>query len=308
MKILSASCILTLLLGTGPAFSQVNDYFQHNPVWTVKLSCGVSDNCLKTDYTNYYIKGDTSIQGLTYKQIYRKGQGSHHFGYTGSTIVPTNCTGAHSFIENKPDCFLRSQNKKIFLRRPNDTSEHLLYDFDLTVGSTLPLTYNNTSSNIKVTAIDSIHTPYGYLKSFALNTMDYLYEGIGHSKGFYNYLGVLLDCGSYRLDCFSLRDTAYYPSLGPTCNIAVGLTSHEEQASVSVFPNPFSVFTTIHFNVPLNSARLHVYDHQGQLQRNTGDLSGHSIKIEKGTLSPGLYYYKVTAEGRTITAGKLIIE
>lgn len=121
--------------------------------------------------------------------------------------------------------------KKMFLRQPADTSEYLLYDFNLLVGDTLPVSYNNYATDITVTAIDSIYTSSGYRKRFQLaggTWSTYLLEGIGHSKGLVEPMNFPLECG-YNLDCYSLNDTAYYPIVGAACYINVGMQTYQRQ-------------------------------------------------------------------------------
>jgi len=72
----------------------------------------------------------------------------------------------------------------MFIFVPGDTAEMLLYDFDLEVGDTLPVTYNNPPG-VYVTAVDSFYTSAGYRKRFMLagdTWSKFLIEGVGHSK------------------------------------------------------------------------------------------------------------------------------
>lgn len=305
LKLKLASLIATLLFTSGVSFSQVNTYFLNNPVWQTSSSCAMPYPCIQNESYNSYTNGDTILNSLVYKKIYKKGQGT----YNWMAPPPIGCSGSYNYIDTIPSYFLRSAGKQIFLRQPMDTSEHMLYDFNLIVGDTLPLSYNNFATDITVTAIDSIYTSNGYRKRFALTGStwaQYLLEGIGHSKGLVEPMNVPLECG-YNLDCFSLNDTAYFPSIGPTCNMPVGIISYKNEISHSVFPNPFNTFTTIQFNSMINNAELNIYNPYGQKIKTIKDISGDRIKIERGFLSSGFYFYELRQNSKNIATGKLIV-
>jgi hypothetical protein len=298
--------IMTLFFISPAAYSQVNSYFLNDPAWKVKTTCWVSNWCLSNEFYNYFTNGDTVINTLVYKKIYRKGY-TTYTDHGGS--FSANCQGPDMYNDPFPNYFLRSAGKQMFVRFPGSVPEVLLYDFNLQVGDTLPVSYNNYATDVKVTAIDSIYTSYGYRKRFELTgstNAQYLFEGIGHSNGLVEYMGSNVDCFS-RLECFSLNDIAYLTSAGATCMLAVGIGSYETQPSLSVFPNPFITFTTIHFNSIINDIQLNIYDHAGQKIRISKEISDDKVKIERGSLNSGLYFYEVMQDNRSIATGKLII-
>jgi len=92
------------------------------------------------------------------------------------------------------------------------------------------------------------------------------------------------------------------------------LSSKKEQKLIdhSAFPNPFSDFTTIQFNLPqTQSVNLLVFDLKGQIVRqeqydNLGS-DKQSIKFERKDLPAGLYRYQLqSAEG--LVGGKMLIK
>lgn len=141
-------------------FGQNNIYFQDNPIWRDRSLCAVPLPCLQNETVIYFVNGDTIINTLTYKRIYKKGQG--HFEWLAPP--PIGCSGTYWFRDSVATYYLRSSGKQVYLREPNNPSEFLLYDFDLAIGDTLPVSFNNSSMDITVTGIDSIYTPYRYLR------------------------------------------------------------------------------------------------------------------------------------------------
>lgn len=304
-KLIITTFIVVLLVTYKVSFSQVNAYFLNNPVWQTSSSCSAPYPCIQNETYNYYTNGDTIFNSFVFKKIYKKGHGS----YTWFGSPPVGCSGSYNYINTIPSYFIRSAGKQMFLRQTTDTIEYLLYDFNLAVGDTLPLSYNNYATDITVTTIDSIYTSSGYRKRFELTGStwaQYLLEGIGHSKGLVEPLNVPLECG-YNLDCFSLNDTAYFPVVGQTCNLTVGLISYKNEISHSVFPNPFNSFTTFQFSSIMNNAELNIYNLYGQCIKELKNISGDKIKIERGVLSTGLYFYELRQNSKHIATGKLMV-
>lgn len=72
------------------------------------------------------------------------------------------------------------------------------------------------------------------------------------------------------------------------------------------FPNPFNPATTIRYDVPQNGpVRLEVFDLLGTRVRvlvNDQQSAGvHSVRFDAAGIASGLYYYRLTAGGRSLT-------
>lgn len=284
------------------SFSQVNSYFQNNPEWQILFSHSAQDCSGNEDSYNYYINGDTILGSWNYKKIYRKGITSDFLSCQPINVTPYSDTTA-SF-------YLRSSGKKMFFFNPEDTVEKLLYDFNLFVGDTLPATYTynpNSDGVITVTAIDSVFTPFGYRKRFALSIgNNYLYEGIGSSAGLKEPTTPGLWGTSWQLLCFSLNDTGYVPTIGPSCDLGVGVKSLEIPKLISVFPNPFSEKTNFQLNHEVEEASLIIFNIRGTKVANYL-FSGNNIIFNRGVLIEGIYYYHIEVDKGRILTGKIII-
>ncbi len=75
----------------------------------------------------------------------------------------------------------------------------------------------------------------------------------------------------------------------------------------SVFPNPFSVSTTLQLTEDLKNATLRVYNCLGHTVKQTNNISGNTIIFNKDNLPGGLYYLHLTQNNQTITTEKLIV-
>ena len=81
-----------------------------------------------------------------------------------------------------------------------------------------------------------------------------------------------------------------------------------EATIVTVFPNPFDLYTYIKIDGPIAddfSFRLYNITGQEVQIRSLSDL--REFRVERGNLFEGIYFYKIVAKGNLIAAGKIII-
>jgi len=301
-----SSLILFLAISCLEVKAQVNEYLIQNPVWQINSQCAIPLPCIQDETFNYYTNGDSTINSMVYKKIYRSGT-----GYVWSNQPPPNpCNLApYSFIDTVPSFFLRSAGKKMYVIFPTDTIESMLYDFDLSLGDTLPASINNFTTDTWVSSIDSILTPYGYRKKFTLTGTgwsQYLIEGIGHSKGLIEPMHVPLECG-YDLLCFSLNDTAYFPINGPTCDLAVGVNKEISAFKSIIFPNPSNGYTKIQFEESLSNAEIIISNIYGQTLQKIQQVNGTETTLHFESFASGIYYLTLKKNQQNIACHKLII-
>lgn len=72
-------------------------------------------------------------------------------------------------------------------------------------------------------------------------------------------------------------------------------------------PNPFSLFTILDFNEPLQDATLELYNSSGQKIRQLIGISGQTISIHRDNLSSGYYFIQLIEKNSIISSVKLII-
>lgn len=309
IKISTLTLFSLFMLINLKVYSQGNEYFDHNPVWLINSVCGIPAPCIENENYNYYVNGDTVLNSYTYKKIFQKGTGSISW-MAMPPVAPGCIAGNYSYTTPTPQYFVRSSGKQIYLIPLPDTAEVLLYDFDLEVGDTIPLTYNNFQNDISVASIDSIYTPYGYRKKFLLSPNSqwttFLLEGIGHERGFIETVNTPFDCG-FTLECFSLNDTAYFPVQGPTCELTLNIPDPVVENELSLAPNPFREETTLQFGSSVGEVDLILFDIQGKMVRQTHMEQVEQIKIKRDQLSPGVYFYKLSSPDLPLRNGKMII-
>ncbi len=85
---------------------------------------------------------------------------------------------------------------------------------------------------------------------------------------------------------------------------------HSQNSScVTLFPNPFSIETTVSISCPQNSPySIIIYNPLGQISRKIDNIRCNSIIIRKDNLPNGIYFYRLSNQTGIIKTGKLIIE
>lgn len=78
--------------------------------------------------------------------------------------------------------------------------------------------------------------------------------------------------------------------------------------TVTVSPNPFSEKTT--FTIAGwagKQPKLLLYDLQGRLLQEVL-FNNAQLELHKNQLSSGMYFYRIEADGKSLDAGKIIVE
>lgn len=79
--------------------------------------------------------------------------------------------------------------------------------------------------------------------------------------------------------------------------------------SIVLRPNPFSDFAVLTFdNVQRLSHSFKLYNVQGQLVQEATNITSGELRIERGILPAGIYYYQLYKENSIVGNGKLVIQ
>jgi hypothetical protein len=294
--------LLSILLATSfDQLSAQNEYLQSNPEWTVYHGFGAFMPCIEHDTMLYYLNGDSIINALTYKQVWK----CSHKWYSWMSPNPNPGCGGHIYYcDTMATGFIRSQGQQMYYIPRGDTSEQLLYDFNLTVGSPLPVTYTFCCPTTEtITSIDSIYTPYGYRKRYFIdsNPQDFLVEGIGSSHGLLEPWGIWLD-NVWTLLCYSLNDTAWFPGQGPACSVLTTVPAiTQQEISLQLVPNPATDYVDVQLT-GINIDLVELFDVNGKKVKSQA-----YYRIGTESLNSGIYFVRVTA-GENVVTEKLLIE
>lgn len=156
--------------------------------WVEVRSC-TDFSCWFADRNRYTIAGNITSGGIEYAKFHVSSE------YEQGADQSEWCTESISYSDRVIG--IREANKRIYvnLDPTADTSEeYLAYDFNLTVGDTVPsphLINGNPSipePNLVIQSIDSVPISGSYRKRYNLDPVRYIIEGIGSSIGLLNPL------------------------------------------------------------------------------------------------------------------------
>jgi len=181
--------------------------------------------------------GDSTINGINYNIL---------------TQTPSSQNGpVTTFGAEEITGFYRndSANKKVFFLPKDSTVEELFYDFDLSVGDTLPQTYfMRIKGNGETFIVDTIgdttfadgvlRKTYKYSCPSCFAQENILVEGIGSLTGLTSsFIGSGL-AGNERLSCYRNNSVLVY-SVGSCPNLPVSLQEKQiEKKALKLYPNP----------------------------------------------------------------------
>lgn len=93
----------------------------------------------------------------------------------------------------------------------------------------------------------------------------------------------------------------------PTSNCNVSVNEHINFNSLEVFPNPFSINTTIQSDKFLKNASLIVYNSIGNSVKRIDNINGQTFIFYRENLPSGLYFLHIKQDNKIIATNKLVI-
>ncbi len=262
-------------------------------------NCCCSGNfCLKYDYLNYFINGDTLIGAFNYNKIYMTGNSLEYVN--GPFTCPPSCTNGQNYYYNNDysGCIRQDTTQRtIYFIHPGNTQETLLYDFNLNVGDTLsPVWTLNWGLNY-VTAIDSILIGGNYHRRFQLSCSSFpgevsIIEGIGSTLGLLSPLFSNMNVSMIynMLLCVTVNGIPVYPDTATACNLASQLNDVSDNSHCTIAPNPF----TEKLNISLSSyepAEVTFYDIASR--RIYQQVFTNTVSLNTEKLTNGIYFVEV---------------
>src|ERR1035437_5061123 len=161
--LLGMTVFLTLTVAQGQT-DVYHPFPDSNAFWNQhSYSLNFNHTCSTDDYYALFINGDTIIGTNTYHKIYRQ-------GYTVYACWNPPTTPVYSYYSAHYDCAIRqdSLQKKVFhYYNYYPSKDTILYDFNLNVGDTVPLTYAGSYFET-VSKVDSALVGTKYHKKFTL--------------------------------------------------------------------------------------------------------------------------------------------
>jgi hypothetical protein len=203
-------------------------------------------------------------------------------------------------------------SKKVFIRYLADSADRLLYDFNVSVGDSIDI-LNFIPIKLYVDTVDSVLIGNKFRKRIVLSNHGWIgeqwIETIGSlcgilASGYHFITGM-----KYDLLCFYENDTLKYhtPDFLSCYYNNVGTREIISEESFTLSPNPFSHFTRISFGQTYSDIALEVYNILGQRVAEIHYARCTEITLKRNGLSQGMYFLKITLEGKMAETKKIMI-
>jgi hypothetical protein len=282
--------LLTAISAFGQNFPSDSAIWQE---WYYDIECLNLPYCYEYQYL---LEGDTMYGNKTYNKIYKI---IHYFNFPYYNLGYQGAV----YYDNAAD--------KVYWRPKNTLQDTLLYDFNLSVGDTLPVSYVYDMNMYGVIRIDSIDTIMSNNHSIVRFHMDnagwggeYILHGIGSTTGFLEPIYPFFESENH-LSCFqNYTDSISYP--GPEyqdCDIFTSVKEYPENSgNITVYPNP--AYEVLNIDNATNS-HVQLFSITGLLISESEISSGHSELSLKG-IPRGIYYLRF-GKGRGIEVIKIVV-
>ena len=283
---------------------QQNTYFDQQPVWKIETQNAHEYPCVKNMDRNQFLGTPVNVDTLTYYPLFERY--TLLFGWESDQDPYPFCNGIQS-ADSLLRGYVRSVGKQIFFRAGPGSGEYLLYDFDLSVGDTLPFNELLQFQTLTVAGIDSVLVHGGtYWKVFAIsgsNYVDQLIEGIGSSAGFLQELEKPYNV-SHRLSCYSQNEQKYFPEPEtPDCIFFLDLD--EPEINLDLYPNPCSDLLHALVKTGYQGCFYRVITMNGSVVTQ-GDVIGQKFDIETLKWNSGIYLLELQFGNEVISRQKII--
>ena len=226
------------------------------------------------------ISGDTTINSITYHKLFTP--------FVFESYIGTNCGSTFPGYKGaiRQDTLLKS----VYIVKPFNNTEQLLYDFTLQVGDTLKGVIASISVDADtVISIDSILVGGSYRKKWNITNGISIIEGLGSTYGLVqnSTAGLIGTFSNFSITCFSQNGASIYPNNTISCPLITSLnTLNEIVKEIKIYPNPSKGIFIVDFN-GLEIKEIILNDLFGQLilKENTSN----SINLSIDNLKTGLY-------------------
>lgn len=310
MKILTCLLLTATTLTASAQFSVYHPFPDSTAFWNIWSQGCCANNCpgpfinpvLQDFLYTYEMNGDTAINGLTYHKMYYSGSG-HEYCSMGGTLNVWN------FFNNEYKGGFRQDTalRQVFFILANETSECLLYDFNLSVGDTFVSGCSWPGDCAEVISIDSVLTGSHYRKRFNLNTNPpySLIEGIGSTSGLFEPLCPFEYFG--ELKCFSQDGQILYANGPGVCNNYAGFQIADHSVSFTAHPNPFHHSLNVNVFDDLKDGQWVLLNSMGMVIRQD-KINNRNFNIHNEHYAPGLYFLQIFKDGQLSGVRQIVIE
>ena len=236
-----------------------------------------------------------------------------------------NCNQRYQLEE-----YVYQTQNKFYYYELEDSSFHLLYDFDPNIGDTIEIKNwgyfqnHGASFYLKVDSIKQINfngkilnevfTEFGKLEGTVIEFNNYYFnyiEGIGTLINFFYFTDTGWCDGAHVTELYCY----YHPNYGnlifnpEKCSTIVPTNELDKKIQLKIFPNPATNFLFLQIeNDEMDDYDVQFFTTTGQLIYQTSIQNNNQKEIDISNFPKGIYHYLVTnLDSRQRGFGKLII-
>jgi hypothetical protein len=200
-----------------------------------------------------------------------------------------------------------------------DGTDVLLYDFSLQNGDVISQ-YGFTFT----TTVDQVAVNGGMRKRISLHSLELYHEetlkmtwieGVGTTAHpfypDYNMRTVASSGGGYQIRTRCSFQNGEHVFGNANCAPSSALSTASatlSQSNITFTPNPVVTQLTISSDLELQNVSLKLYNSQGQLVRETANLNGKSLLVNRDNLAAGLYVAQLSKDGKLLKTAKLMVD
>ena len=209
-------------------------------------------------------------------------------------------------------------NKKIFRRINN--SDVLMCDFSLQVGNTIVLGNGNLYS---IYSITNINVNGGQRRKFTLTNQTFPFsstetwiEGVGNRDHPLRPEFELPTDPAYNIRCSYQNNVSVYnfglanggtATVCPTPTLSIENQNSTEQ-KINVYPNPFTIETTLKSKINLENGSLELFNSIGQKVKEIENINTNEIILKRENLVNGIYLLVLKQNNKIVETKKIILE
>ena len=290
------------------------DEFADSAIWRVDQMFYVPAqwSCSIQHYFHYYTDGDTTINSLSYRKIYRSAVTTNVITCDSSHFIPP--PPISGYVGALRDDSTANQTYFVF---ENTSTDSLLYDYNMLVGDTLKGCLNPIAwQYITVESIDSVSVHGTYrtrwnLTSIAMPWLTELYiiEGVGTSFGLFDPLNYALELIRNDFICAKdgevlLYSTGYNSPQG--CSL-VSIDEWKETSKLTAYPNPTNGNVRLDFGKTASDVTLQVISPLGSVIHSER-INGIQYTDLELPETNGLYFIQLLNTGEKRSVLKVIKE
>lgn len=268
------------------------DYEYHNPY---QFPCSI-------DYSfQYYFDGDTTINSLLHKKLYRS-------SVQTDTVSCPDLSGlwADAPVSGYMGALLEDSvaNRTYFVFE-NSSIDSLLFDYNMVIGDTLRGCLPHSffySDAVTVTSVDSVEVNGDYRKRWGFspvnlpwNVEPFIIQGVGSNMGLFDPINTYaIDFTERYLICYLEGEEVVFStdhSSTQGCSL-VNVSDLPETSILSVYPNPTTGHVRLDFGKTNSDFTLQIITPLGSLMHSERVSGIHYTDIELPETN-GLYFIQL---------------